>query len=462
MSVDSRRLHELNTRSRPQKAQSILYVMSRDQRTDDNYALLAAQAASNEQNLPLVVAFIAYQKSGQRAREQFSFMYDGLQEVADSLEAKQIPFVIRSGASARVEINRVVAELLPAAVYFDFSPLRGPQKLHHALATELAIPCIEVDTHNVVPIWVASDKQEFAARTIRPKIHKQLGDFLEEPPRLQIQSLHFADDIESLTIAELRSRILPQLPANGTIPDMQSGQKAAQNALADFLDERLAGYATKRNDPANNHLSELSPYLHYGQLSAQRVALEVQKTAEEQHHLAEDAAALIEELVVRKELSDNFCYYNSHYDSLEGAPAWAQKTLRAHQDDPRPHVYSYKQLEDANTEDPAWNAAQIQLRQTGKIHGYMRMYWAKKVLEWSESPQQALETLISLNDFYHIDGGDPNGYVGILWSVAGLHDRPWREREIFGQVRYMNAAGLRRKFAIDQYIAQFSRLTMIG
>jgi deoxyribodipyrimidine photo-lyase len=161
--------------------------------------------------------------------------------------------------------------------------------------------------------------------------------------------------------------------------------------------------------------------------------------------------ALIEEMIVRKELADNYCYYNPHYDSLEAAPAWARDSLDKHRGDAREFLYSKEQLEEGSTHDPAWNAAQRQLRKTGKIHGYMRMYWAKKVLEWTESPEQAIVYLIYLNDHYSIDGGDPNGYAGILWSVAGVHDRPWQERSVFGVIRYMNYAGLKRKFDIQAY-----------
>ena len=142
---------------------------------------------------------------------------------------------------------------------------------------------------------------------------------------------------------------------------------------------------------------------------------------------------------------------------MQSVPNWAVKTLEAHANDLREFIYTTKELEEATTHDELWNAAQIEMMQTGKLHGYMRMYWAKKILEWSESPQKAIDTAMYLNDAYSIDGGDPNGYVGILWSIAGLHDRPWTERPIFGMVRYMNAAGLRRKFDTNRYVERVTR-----
>ena len=198
----------------------------------------------------------------------------------------------------------------------------------------------------------------------------------------------------------------------------------------------------------------MSPYLHFGQISSLRIVLEARKALDKNSNLQADYDALFEELVVRKELSDNFCYYNQNYNSLSGAPEWAQKTLAKHSSDKREFVYTKEQFENAQTHDEAWNAAQRQLRATGKIHGYMRMYWAKKVLEWSKTPEEAHDTLLFLNDFYSIDGGDPNGYVGILWSIAGLHDRPWGERPVYGTIRSMVYSGLKRKFDVNQYINQ--------
>jgi len=216
-----------------------------------------------------------------------------------------------------------------------------------------------------------------------------------------------------------------------------------------FLEQGLSVYKARRNDPSLQGQSNLSPYLHFGQISAQRIVLEALQNP------ARKASrdAFLEELIVRRELSDNFCYYNSQYDRFGGFPAWARKTLDEHRKDKRPYLYTLKQLENAATHDDLWNAAQIEMVKQGKMHGYMRMYWAKKILEWTGSPEEAIEAAIFLNDKYELDGRDPNGYAGIAWSIGGVHDRAWGERPVFGKVRYMSRAGSRSKFDINKYIS---------
>jgi deoxyribodipyrimidine photo-lyase len=441
--LDRRRA--LNAATAPSDGRCVLYVMSRDQRTVDNHALLAAQRHAIAGELPLVVAFVVYPRPHGRAREHYAFMLDGLDDVDADLAAHDIPFVIRVAREGPLRaLPSLVSERRPAAIYVDFSPLRGPRGLRSALATGVDVPVFEVDTHNIVPAWIASDKQESAARTIRPKIHAQLRRFLVAPPPLLSHPFGLQHGLKSESLSSVRRAVLPSLPSNGTSIAAVPGQIAAARALRSFVSDRLDGYAVRRNDPTVDGLSGLSPYLHFGQLASLRAVL-----------TAPHADALIEEMVVRKELSDNFCLYQPSYDSLAGAAPWARRTLAAHGRDARDYVYSYAQLERAETHDDAWNAAQRQMTRTGKMHGYMRMYWAKKILEWSPSADSAIETAVRLNDFYEIDGADPNGYVGVMWSIAGVHDRAWAERPVFGQIRYMNEAGLRRKFKIDQYIAQF-------
>ncbi len=447
------RQRPLNVAAPRSDGRCVLYVMSRDQRTKDNHALLAAQRHALEGQLPLIVAFIVYPHAHGRAREHYAFMLDGLADVAADLATHDIPFVVRVASGGRFgplrALRSLVSDVEPVAIYVDFSPLRGPRALRSALASGVDVPVFEVDTHNIVPAWITSDKQEFAARTIRPKIHAELRRFRLAPPPLLTHPFAWqhglkAESLASESLESMRRSVLPSLPSNGTSIAAVPGQVSAARALRSFVSHRLDGYARRRNDPTVDGLSGLSPYLHFGQLASLRVVLS-----------APSADTLIEEMVVRKELSDNFCLYQPLYDSLDGAPPWARRTLAAHACDARSYLYSYAQLERAETHDEAWNAAQRQMTRTGKMHGYMRMYWAKKILEWSPSASAAIETAVRLNDFYEIDGGDPNGYVGVMWSIAGVHDRAWTERPVFGQIRYMNDAGLRRKFKLDQYVAQF-------
>jgi deoxyribodipyrimidine photo-lyase len=236
----------------------------------------------------------------------------------------------------------------------------------------------------------------------------------------------------------------------GSAVRFEPGSSAAHRQLQVFLSKRLAGYNELRNNPTEPGQSGLSPYLHFGQLSAQRVALEAQRYDGD----IASQEAFLEELIVRRELSDNFCYYNEKYDSFEGFPSWAQKTLNEHRRDPRPHVYDRDALEAGDTHDELWNAAQQEMVAAGKMHGYMRMYWAKKILEWAPTPEEALANAIYLNDRYELDGHDPNGYAGVAWSIGGVHDRAWPEREIFGKIRYMSYGGCKRKFPVDDYVSR--------
>jgi deoxyribodipyrimidine photo-lyase len=240
----------------------------------------------------------------------------------------------------------------------------------------------------------------------------------------------------------------------GEIDWLKPGEKSARAHLKKFIKEKLARYPEDRNDPNLDGQSNLSPYLHFGQLSPLRAALEVKNSSAPK----EAKEAFLEELIVRRELSDNFCFHQPKYDKVDGFPEWAQKNAAEHRDDRREYLYTPKQLEAAETHDDLWNAAQTELVKRGTIPGYLRMYWGKKILEWTETPEEAMAAAIDLNDRYQLDGRDPNGYAGVAWSIGGVHDRPWPSRKVFGKVRYMNYNGCRRKFNVKAYIARVAAL----
>lgn len=447
----------------------VLYWMYRDQRVEDNWALLRAQEIALEQKQPLVVVVAIREdlRSAHGTSRWFEPMIQGLEEVSAELAKKQIGFGILIGDPEKT-ISDCIRQFRVGAVVCDFSPLRFPRRIQKKLAAASKIAWEVVDAHNCVPTWLASPKQEFAARTFRPKIHALLPEYLVAFPKVMKhpypeKTAEFPELHEKF-YAELPQKmahnVLAAVRVNTTIKPVKwfiPGQQAGQRALETFFSSKLSKYEQDRNDPTKDGLSNLSPYLHFGHLAPARVALELQ--AHSLNAGQSQIDAFFEEVVVRRELSDNFCFYTPSYDSLAGAPAWAQKTLEAHRDDSREFIYSHSEFEHAQTHDPAWNAAQNQLLATGKMHGYMRMYWAKKILEWSKTPQDALATAIQLNDDYELDGRDPNGYVGVLWSIAGLHDRPWFERAVYGTIRYMNANGLKRKFDLEKYINQYSSPT---
>lgn len=452
------RLQLLNQPNKKQAGKCVLYIMSRDQRVHDNHALIIAQKHALAKSLPLAVVFVLRKKSGYRSKEHYLWMIDGLREVERKLADKNIPLMLLIGDPYE-RIVGCIKHLKPDAIYFDMNPLRGPRNLQRRIASLNDCLVGVVDTHNIVPVWVATDKQEIGARTLRPKIHRLLDTYLVEPDDIIDHPCPWTGTI--MTTEHLQNRIsfiIDGLQSNGQ--DLSAiylpGEAAGLKRVRYFIQNRLKSYFSERNDPSIDGLSGMSPYLHFGQTSALRVALEALRALDADSNLQTSVDALLEEMVVRKELSDNFCYFNQDYDTLRGAPNWAQTTLAKHTVDPREFIYSTEEFENAQTHDPAWNAAQKQMLKTGKMHGYMRMYWAKKVLEWSESPETAVKTLIYLNDFYSIDGGDPNGYVGILWSVGGLHDRPWGERPVYGTIRSMVYNGLKRKFDVEKYIAMYN------
>ncbi len=447
--VNPRRVRQI--RAGDLQAGPVAYWMSRDQRVADNWALLYAQQLALESRSPLAIVFCLVPEFLGATLRQYEFMSRGLEEVAANARKSRIPFFLLMGEPTE-ELPKFVIKHGIARLVTDFSPLRDCRRWKEEVARKARVTFSEVDAHNVVPCWVASDKCEYAAYTLRPKLLRLLPEFLEEFPALKRHPFAWPSPEPEIDWTEARTmlrvdRMVP--PVEEFIP----GEKAAVKAMRGFLEKRLAEYGAARNDPTKTGQSNLSPYLHFGQISAQRVAWQAQRYGK---HLASQEAFL-EELIVRRELADNFCFYNPDYCLFAGFPGWAQATLNEHRTDPRSYIYALEEFETAQTHDDLWNAAQMELTQTGKMHGYLRMYWAKKILEWTVSPEQALEIATYLNDRYSLDGRDPNGYTGIAWSIGGVHDRPWFERDIFGKIRYMSRSGCERRFDVKRYIS--SQLT---
>ena len=437
----------------------VLYWMSRDQRVQDNWAFLFAQDVAQESKVPLHCAFYLSDSFLGATRRQYDFMFKGLEEVDTSLKKLQIPFTCLTGDITK-SFKEYCKKHSIAAIVTDFSPLKIHRKWKSELSKELEIPIFEVDTHNIVPVWKASPKLEFAAYTIRPKINKQLDEYLTDIPKLKAQNdslFKRIKDTKDIDWNLLKKSIKVREDVK-SVDWILPGEKNALKTLKNFIDTNLEKYSKLRNDPLAEVTSNLSPYLHFGQISPQRVALEVKKASKINTKYKEGAEAFLEELIIRRELSDNFCFYNPSYDSVDGFPAWAKKTLNSHKKDKREYVYTKAQFEKGETHDELWNAAQIEMVNTGKMHGYMRMYWAKKIFEWTKNVEDAMDIAIYLNDTYELDGRDPNGYVGIAWCLGGVHDRAWFQRPIFGQIRYMARSGCDKKFDTKKYIQKFKHV----
>lgn len=434
------------------EGRAVVYWMQRAQRGVDNAALDVAIDAANELHQPVAVFFGLHPKYPNSNLRHYAFLIEGLAETINRIERRGAAFIFRP--FPRHDLLRFCDELKPCLVVGDENPLRAPESWRQSAAEKLPVPFWTVDADAIVPIRTF-EKEEYAARTLRPKINRLLEVFMH-PPKNPRARYRFCDDERPFSQQFDEEELLRKLPINRSaqpVAMFNSGTSAGLKRLRLFIKERLADYDTARNLPHLDATSGLSAYLHFGHISPLRVALEIRDAG------APEAAkrAYLEELIVRRELAINFIARNPNYDRLEGCPNWAKAALREQARDKRPHLYTEPQLESADTSDALWNAAQTEMIKTGRMHGYLRMYWAKKILEWTRSPEHAFDIAVRLNDKYFLDGRDPNGYTGIAWAIGGKHDRPWGpRRQVFGTVRYMSGAGMARKFDVKAYIKRVS------
>ncbi|WP_423188839.1 deoxyribodipyrimidine photo-lyase [Alkalibacterium sp. f15] len=442
----SDRIKNLNTNETADKAY-VVYWMQASQRTDYNHALEYAIAQANELDKPLLVYFGLTADFPEANARHYTFMLEGLQEVKTELSARGITFIVQLTSP---EKGAVTLAEDAALMIVDRGYLRIEREWRDHVANAVSCPFVQVETNVIVPVEVASDKEEYAARTIRSKIHKQLDAYLEPLPKTEIvhPSLDLDLPYKKVDISDISS-LIDELGCDQSVPAVKwikGGTSQAKSRLAHFIENNLPDYDEKRNQPGLAITSDMSPYLHFGQISPLYMYDQLADAP-----ASENKKAFIEEFVVRRELSMNFVYYNDQYDSYTCLPDWAKETLASHADDERETVYSLEELETSDTADPYWNAAQSEMVKMGKMHGYMRMYWGKKIIEWSPSPEEAYSRALYLNNRYNLDGRDPNSFTGIAWCF-GKHDHGWKERPVFGKVRYMNAKGLERKFKMSDYL----------
>jgi len=425
----------------------VLYWMQASQRTECNHALEYAAEQANARRKPLVVFFGLTEKFPQANERHYAFLLEGLQEVGRSLEERGIRLVLRRQSP---EEGAIEASQRADLVVVDRGYLRVERQWRDKAAHKVDCPLIQVETNAIVPLEQASPKEEFAARTIRPKIKKELGKYLVPLEAVPLKKSSLKLDLETLDPGD-PDGVLARLPIDRSVGRVRSflgGTSEAKRRLREFISDRLPFYPEMRNDPNADGVSHMSPYLHFGQVSPLYIALQVLKSKDKA------AEVYLEELVVRRELSLNFVYYNRQYDLFEGLPSWAVRTLKDHQKDKKEAFYSPAQLEEAETSDPYWNAAQKEMVLTGKMHNYMRMYWGKRIIEWTRTPEEAFQIALTLNNKYELDGRDPNGFTGVAWCF-GKHDRAWPSHPVLGKVRIMKASGLRRKFDADAYARKY-------
>jgi len=437
------------------RGRCVVYRMRRTQRALDNPALETAIAGANVLEQPVVVFFGLLTHLPMANLRHYTFMLQGLEETAQKLARRRIGFVARicAGAGSDPEFARFCAEVRPALAVSDEDPARRDAKWKREALLYPSAPLWSVDADVIVPSKLL-EKEQFAARTIRPRIQERLKEFLQPVGNRKVR-VAWKDDrrIKSLAVArELRDRLHIDRSV-GPTGKFHGGTDAALTLLRRFIHDRLDDYAYGRNHPETDATSQLSPYLHFGQIGPHTVARAINGAAAP----VRDRDAFLEELIVRRELAVNFVRYNPRFKTLGSIEPWARRTLDEHARDERTRFYTEKQLANAKTHDPLWNAAQRQMVSSGWMHGYMRMYWAKKILEWSAAADEAYDICVRLNDRYELDGRDPNGYAGIAWAIGGKHDRAWGpERPVYGKIRYMSFASTSRKFDSRAYIEKWN------
>lgn len=454
--IEIERVQKLNDRP-PRGGRFVLYWMQASQRSSANGALQYAIERARELDLPVLAAFGLTASFPEANARHLTFMLEGLAKTGRELAARGIRLAIRPSAPPDV-VGELSVEA--ALTVTDVGYLRLQRQWRTAAAERCRSLLVAVEDEVIVPTGLVSAKEEWAARTIRPRIQRHLSRFLrprdEQWPRRDSLPVSLpGPDLDPSDPPACLSRIGVSLKgAPAAVSTFRGGPSEARSRLLEFVERKLPRYHLDRGNPGLEIQSELSPYLHFGQISAREVALAVldAKRAPE-----EARAAFLEELVVRRELSANFCIHNEQYDSWHCLPDWARSSLEAHSGDARPVCYSRDDLESGRTHDPYWNAAMRELAVTGKMHNYMRMYWGKKILEWTSDPRQAFATALELNNRYSLDGRDPNSFAGVAWCF-GKHDQAWKEREIFGKIRYMNSAGLDRKFDMPAYLSRVGGL----
>jgi deoxyribodipyrimidine photo-lyase len=348
-------------------------------------------------------------------------------------------------------LERFLEEVDAAILIGDENHCREPERWRQVLAKRLGIPFWTVDADVVVPSSLFS-KHFYLLHHFRPKLYAELGKYLErekDPPpqkewKRKVAGHRIGEDITQ-GFRHLDRSVKP-------VDNFMGGSGAARSRLKKFIAEGLKDYSTWRNHPELDGTSQLSPYLHFGHIGPSTILLQIEEAVKKGGIPQEARDSFVDELVGWRELAVNFVKFTPNYDSWECAEPWAKKSLLEHVEDRREYRYSLQELEQARTHDELWNAAQMQMVLTGWMHNYMRMYWAKKILEWTPNPATAFEYAVILNDRYELDGRDPNGYAGIAWAIGGKHDRPWFERPVFGTVRYMSSTSTRKKFDAIRYI----------
>ncbi len=435
------RVQVLNHNAVDESKDYVLYWLQHSQRVAYNYALSYAIKEANRLKKPLKVVFILTPDYPEANKRHYQFMLEGIVGLYDAMHELNVSFdVVVGNFSPCLEKYIKNACLL----IMDDAYLKPLREIKRQIAKKATVFTVQVVSDVIVPVYKASDKCEYSARTIRPKLLKHVDDYLDEND-ITPCDVASSDEVKQPSLDSLLTHIDDDIPASSRF---KGGYQEGMRVLHDFIDASLPDYKDS-NDPSKHLTSTLSPYLHFGQLSPVEVYLLVESYKDTYRESVEN---FLEQLLVRRELAYNFVWYSKGYDQFDKMTYdWAYKTMDLHRDDERDYIYSENDYITFNTHDEYFNAAMKEMVKTGYMHNYMRMYWAKKIIEWSNDYVSAYEMIVTLNNRYFIDGRDAVSYASIAW-VFGRHDRAWTERPVFGKLRYMNANGLKRKFDIDDYV----------
>jgi deoxyribodipyrimidine photo-lyase len=450
------RVRKLNDREPRENARYVLYWAQMNRRLESNHALAFAADLANERGLPLLF-YEGLTCTYPFASDRFhTFLLQAIPETARRAAALGLGYVFhlrKRRDDANDALYRLAADA--AAVVTDDYPTFIAAGHNRSVPERIDVPYYAVDSSCIVPM-AHFTRQEYAAYTIRPKIHRVLGEYMRPVAPVRVKQKWTGP-----VSCEVTDENIPALVASCEIDhsiapssEFRGGRIEAERRIQRFLKHNLGRYAKTSNQPSERSTSGMSPYLHFGHISSLEIAL----AAQQQTPIPVE---FLEELIVRRELAFNFARFGPDPTTLDALPAWARATLAKHDGDKRDWIYTRDQFERAETHDPLWNAAQRELLRDGKIHGYYRMYWGKKIIEWSPSYEEALRVMLDLHDVYALDGRDPNTYTNILW-LFGLHDRPWTERPVFGQLRYMSLDGMKRKTDTEAYIREIAYLERTG
>lgn len=457
------------------KTGNVLYKVSREFRTQDNYALYFAYKLALENKSKLYVIYTHENKEWDMVSRTRDFMLDGLEELSHNLHALNIPFEYLETNKTSHALEKYIKDKNINTIVTGYTPMRENFIWIKNLLKIIEVNIYVLDAHNIIPVSMLSDKEEFAASTIRKKIYNKISFYHKEyvEQNLEITKYKYNDLEEVKEIynknnwEKIRKNF--KVSAESKPYKHKGGEKEAKKIFVDFVHNKLSNYDEDRNNANMDGQSNLSPFINFGMISKAYMLnyildyykLELGDVFDENKNGSgnkvfdnKNVRAFLEELIVRGELSENYCYYNINFNNFDGLREWAKASLTKASTDKREYIYNLKEFESGETHDELWNASMNELRGVGKMHGYMRMYWAKKILEWTGSPEEAIKIAIYLNDKYSIDGYAANGYAGTMWSIGGLHDRAWFGWPVFGLIRYMARSGCEKRFDVEDYISK--------